>query len=137
MPYKDPADRKAWRERNRERVRTYFREWQHEQRAVGGPHAQRQRAHAASYKKRRREHYTELQRLRDARKLENYVEDVHRLVVLERADGICGICGEDVDPLNFHVDHIEPLARGGEHSYANTQPAHPPCNQRKYDKELG
>jgi len=59
-------------------------------------------------------------------------EQVIRLVVLERADGVCGICGEDVNPFAFHVDHIVPLSRGGEHSYANTQPAHPLCNLRKH-----
>jgi hypothetical protein len=65
---------------------------------------------------------------RRARKHDAFVEDVDRLVVL---DGACGICGHDVDPLDFHVDHIVPLARGGEHSYANTQAAHPLCNHRK------
>jgi 5-methylcytosine-specific restriction endonuclease McrA len=33
--------------------------------------------------------------------------------------------------MRFHVDHVVPLARGGEHSYANTQPACPPCNMSK------
>lgn len=61
------------------------------------------------------------------------VELVHA-VVLERADGICGVCGEDVDPLHFDVDHVVPLAHGGEHSYANTQPAHPSCNRSKGDR---
>lgn len=69
--------------------------------------------------------------LREKRKLGGYVEDVHPLVRLELDDGQCGICGEDVDPTDFHVDHIVPLSRGGEHSYANTQTAHPKCNQRK------
>lgn len=69
---------------------------------------------------------------RHARKLNAFVEAVDPLVVLELADGECGICGGDVDPLDFHVDHIIPLARGGEHSYANTQPAHRSCNQRKW-----
>lgn len=59
------------------------------------------------------------------------VEHVEPLVVLELHDGVCGICGEDVDPLSFHVDHVVPLARDGEHSYANVQPAHPVCNVRK------
>jgi 5-methylcytosine-specific restriction endonuclease McrA len=31
----------------------------------------------------------------------------------------------------FHVDHKVPLARGGEHSYENVQPAHPFCNGSK------
>jgi len=68
---------------------------------------------------------------RRARKLSAFIEEVHPLVVLERDDGVCGICDEDVDPMNFHVDHIEPLSKGGEHSYANTQVAHPVCNLRK------
>lgn len=58
------------------------------------------------------------------------------LAVLEMDDGICGICGEDVDPFDFHVDHIIPCSKGGEHSYANVQVAHPKCNQRKNERVL-
>lgn len=61
-----------------------------------------------------------------------YVEDVETLVLLEMDDGVCGICGDDVDPFDFHVDHVIPMSRGGEHSYANTQVAHPLCNKRKH-----
>lgn len=71
---------------------------------------------------------------RYARKVSVFVEHVHPLVVLERDDGVCGICGTDVDPTDFHVDHVMPLVRGGEHSYANVQLAHPVCNQRKGDR---
>ena len=66
-----------------------------------------------------------------ARKREAFVELVDALEVYDRGHGICGICQEPVSPDNFNVDHIIPLARGGEHSYANTQPAHPSCNFRK------
>lgn len=66
-----------------------------------------------------------------ARKRGAFVEPVHPLEVYDRGGGICGICQEPVSPDNFNVDHIIPLARGGEHSYANTQPAHPSCNFRK------
>jgi 5-methylcytosine-specific restriction endonuclease McrA len=59
------------------------------------------------------------------------VEAVDALTVLERDDGVCGICGEDIDPTDFHVDHILPLARGGPHVYSNVQIAHPECNIRK------
>jgi len=59
------------------------------------------------------------------------VEHVSRLKVLEIVDGLCGICLTLVDPSNFHVDHIVPLSGGGDHTYANTQPAHPVCNLRK------
>jgi 5-methylcytosine-specific restriction endonuclease McrA len=59
------------------------------------------------------------------------VENVDHAVVYERDGGVCGICGEPVDVTDFHVDHIVPIALGGEHSYANAQVAHPACNKRK------
>lgn len=31
----------------------------------------------------------------------------------------------------FTLDHVVPLARGGEHSYRNVKLAHPLCNSRK------
>lgn len=45
--------------------------------------------------------------------------------------GCCGICGERVDAEAMDVDHIIPLARGGNHTYDNTQASHPGCNRRK------
>ncbi len=63
-----------------------------------------------------------------------FIEHVDPLIVLELHDGVCGICGNDVDPFQFHVDHIVPLAVGGLHNYANTQPAHPVCNYKKGTK---
>jgi 5-methylcytosine-specific restriction endonuclease McrA len=68
---------------------------------------------------------------RKARQLGAFVEYVDPLVVLQRDCGVCGICLEPVDAQGFHIDHIVALARGGEHSYANVQIAHPTCNRRK------
>lgn len=68
---------------------------------------------------------------RRARRRGAHSEPVYGLVLLELADGACGICGEDVDPFDFHVDHIVALGRGGHHNYENTQIAHPACNLRK------
>lgn len=93
------------------------------------------RAKKAAQKRREREQHPD--RVRDRERIHGSARRakcktiIHPLIVLELADGVCGICGEDVDPLDFHVDHIIPLARGGEHSYDNTQPACPPCNLRK------
>jgi 5-methylcytosine-specific restriction endonuclease McrA len=70
-------------------------------------------------------------RARELAKRTRVVEKVDRREVFARAAGLCGLCGEGVDVATFHIDHIIPLARGGEHSYANTQPAHPLCNLRK------
>jgi 5-methylcytosine-specific restriction endonuclease McrA len=70
---------------------------------------------------------------RRARRLQDgFVEEVNRLVVFARHNGICGICMKPVCRDEFAVDHIVPLAKGGQHSYANTQPAHRRCNSKKH-----
>ena len=66
-----------------------------------------------------------------ARERGQFVERVYRTVVFRRDKGICGICRKKVDPQNWHLDHIVPLSRGGEHSYANVQVTHPFCNVSK------
>lgn len=69
-----------------------------------------------------------------ARSKSSYTEHVDPLIVLERYDGACGICGGDVDPYDFQIDHIIPFALGGLHNYENTQPAHALCNNRKNNR---
>lgn len=53
------------------------------------------------------------------------------LIVLELCDGACGLCGGDVDLGDFHIDHIIPVALGGDGHLSNLQVAHPACNRRK------
>lgn len=65
-------------------------------------------------------------RIRDA-----FVEHVDPLVVFQRDEGVCGICTEPVDRGEFDVDHIVPLAEGGEHSYANVRLSHVNCNRSR------
>lgn len=73
------------------------------------------------------------------------LERVNRLTVAERDGWVCRICFDPIDPLAthrdpttgrvnmeyLHIDHIVPLAKGGEHSYANSQATHARCNLRK------
>ncbi len=102
-------DRKS-RARYRETVLRCMRAWGHAHRPTKNAHemARRARKHAA------------------------FVEVVDPAVVFARGNGICGICREPVDPAEpWHVDHIRPLSKGGEHSYANTQLAHAACNLSK------
>jgi 5-methylcytosine-specific restriction endonuclease McrA len=68
-----------------------------------------------------------------ARRAFESVGPIDPLVVLEMCDGVCRLCGEDVDPDDFHVDHDVPVSRGGEHHLANLQVAHPACNRRKHN----
>lgn len=136
------AQVKAWQDANPERVRESKRNSErrrhgHAPRAAAAPEDERRAAARAATRKYQAQPHVraaraETQRVRNARRrTAAVVEDVHPLVVLELADGVCGICGGDVDPLDFHVDHVIPLALGGEHSYMNTQPAHAVCNIRK------
>jgi 5-methylcytosine-specific restriction endonuclease McrA len=93
--------------------------------------ADKHRAYGNQYRRDHLEDFARREAERRARQAGACVEHVDRLVLLEMDDGVCGICGEDVDPLAFEVDHIVPLSRGGEHSYANTQVAHRRCNNEK------
>ncbi len=135
-----------WYSRNREKVikdarirvlsdpdkyKTYLQNWRE-----NNPEVTRQ--YAINWKKENPERSRELARLgknrRRAREYNAFVEDVYSLILLELDDGACGICGEDVDPFRYDIDHIFPLSKGGEHSYINTQIAHPSCNYKKGDK---
>ncbi len=60
-----------------------------------------------------------------------HIEDVDRSIVWDRDSGICHVCNQAADPADWHLDHIMPIAKGGEHSYANTAVSHPRCNLSK------
>lgn len=75
---------------------------------------------------------------RNARKRGATVETFRYSEVFERDGWVCGICREPVepelrfpDPRSVSLDHMQPIAKGGEHSRANVQTAHLDCNLRK------
>lgn len=116
----------------RERELAYWRE----QFAGNTAVAQRARANNARYKKANRARCSERERLRKAGiRDENhpqFIERVDRDIVYKMHGGCCGICHEFIGG-DFHVDHVVPLSKGGKHGYVNVQPAHPLCNNRKYN----
>lgn len=70
------------------------------------------------------------------------VEVVERLLVFARDKWRCAMCGiktvkQPYLPNSAELDHIIPLAIGGEHSYANTQCACRRCNGMKGAKAKG
>lgn len=79
----------------------------------------------------------DIQRKRRAVKIGVDADDISRQLVFERDEGICGICNEVVDPDDWHLDHIVPLAKGGPHIYENVQVSHPSCNLHKSAKLPG
>jgi hypothetical protein len=75
---------------------------------------------------------------RRARFVAALVEVVDPDVVFERDGWLCHLCSEAIDPtlsgrdrMGPTLDHVIPLAEGGEHSYANVAAAHRSCNSRK------
>lgn len=68
---------------------------------------------------------------RRARENQILREHIDRHLVWERDRGICQICTHPADPTRWHLDHVVPLARGGNHLYSNVQVSHPTCNLRK------
>lgn len=92
--------------------------------------------------------YGELRRSADARRRARKrgarVETFSRTDLAERDGWRCRLCHHMIDPylawphpLSPSIDHLVPLALGGEHSLANTQLAHLVCNTRKGVKPAG
>lgn len=110
----------------REKARVATAKWRAE-------HPERARAGCRRYQKAHPEAFQKSTATRRARKLNAFVEVVDPIVVFHRDKGKCGICMKRVDPVSkWHVDHIIPLVKGGNHSYANVQLAHGRCNQQKH-----
>lgn len=81
---------------------------------------------------------------RAARKRGAFVEVVDPLTLFERDGWTCHLCKKKVrrNLSGMHldgptIDHIIPLAEGGQHSYANTALAHRRCNSNKGARAVG
>jgi len=134
--------RKEWLKNNKNYYKLYFRKWSSQNRNKTREWARIYRENH-SYECRERiklwglnnpDKLYKYDLRRRSRKKNAFVEDVDRFIVLENYNQLCGICGGPVNSNNFHVDHIIPISKGGEHSYKNTQPAHLKCNLVKGDK---
>jgi HNH endonuclease len=102
-----------------------------------------QRHYRREFTKRHPGYTTPHSALRRARlKAVPVIDKVIEVAVLYKRDkGICSLCLHKVDaklkfphPQSATVDHIIPLAQGGEHSLRNTTLAHYSCNSSKQDR---
>lgn len=59
------------------------------------------------------------------------LERVSLTVLADRDRDRCGVCGRKVNVKERSIDHIVPVSKGGEHSYANTRLAHRRCNSSR------
>jgi len=88
-------------------------------------------AYHVAYYKTHPDYYREQGAKRRAMKAGATVERVYRAIVFERDQGRCHLCGKKVNPKKWHLDHIIPLARGGEHSCQNVAVSCAKCNLSK------
>jgi hypothetical protein len=116
-PEKAKLLKKAWRENNPERDKENGKRWR-------GSNPDACRANWG---------------VRRARKVSATVEKFSPREVYERDGWICQLCKKPVDkrlkhpnPLSPSLDHIIPLALGGEHSKKNAHLAHLQCNLRAH-----
>jgi len=56
-----------------------------------------------------------------------------RKAVFEKTGGVCHICGGDLG-TRWAVDHVKPLAKGGQNTVENYLPACGPCNRLKWHR---
>ena len=62
---------------------------------------------------------------------QRYVSASMRQKVIQRDGYICGICGGEVAPEDIHIDHVEPVIKGGDSHFLNLRVTHSRCNLRK------
>jgi len=74
---------------------------------------------------------------RGGKTLRERITPAHRLQLLERDDGKCRQCREEVEDNRFEIDHIIRLANGGSHSESNLQVLCSPCHDDKSRREVG
>lgn len=134
--------RKQWRDENKEiiqqRNKEYYRANRDKELARCKEYRETNREKIAARSRRYLENnrdkcYAHVYKRR-ARKLSVPNETIIREEVFLRDKGMCGICGGQVDPNNWHMDHIYPISKGGSHTYDNVRVTHPTCNLQKSDK---
>ena len=132
---------REYRQRNREQIVTYLKSYHKLNKASIAAvnkawiNANREAFHKIQkkYRSNNRDKVANWAQSRRAKEHNQFIEYIDRIEVFNRSLGICGICTKKIES-DFHVDHIIPLSKGGLHSYANVQAAHPECNLRKHNK---
>jgi 5-methylcytosine-specific restriction endonuclease McrA len=102
--------------------------WQREREAIGA----RRRNYYASNPDLRNRAISRVAN-REALKRDPESDKIDRSVVFDRDNGTCYLCGSQVDPDYWHMDHVHPVSKGGSHTYDNVRVTHPRCNLRKSD----
>lgn len=66
----------------------------------------------------------------------NIVQKIDIDLLYDIFNGCCYLCGKEVDFDKFHLEHIQPVSKGGTHTYSNLAIACSECNLSKKDRTL-
>jgi hypothetical protein len=95
------------------------------------------RAAANAWRLQNPEQARELGRIGSANRRARIRADANRLSnglaekLLRKQQGKCTSCRCNLSESGYHIDHMTPIALGGENSDSNAQLLCPPCNQQK------
>lgn len=92
---------------------------------------EKKRLQTAEWRRRNPERQREQGRIKRVRKSGANSDGHIRQDTWNLYGGACYLCGSELDPANWHEDHVTPLSRGGADTLENCRPACPPCNIRK------
>lgn len=87
-------------------------------------------ARRAKYAERVKEGWAEPNRRRPRSQVIEY-RDLLIALLVQRDNGICGICGSRVEPGDESPDHIIPKSLGGQNTAENIRLSHRRCNNRR------
>lgn len=125
-PEKSRANSAKWRERHLEAARAKSNEW-------SKAHPEANKRWKTANPEAVKAHFHKRRALKMAFDGQHYTAtDVAALVTDQH--GLCAYCGQPMKA--YHVDHIQPLSRGGGNGADNICLACPPCNSSKGNKTL-
>lgn len=70
---------------------------------------------------------------REAKKRNQFVEDVQGAAIYDRDGGRCHVCGKHVKRTAATLDHLVPISCGGLHASWNVRLAHQSCNSKRHN----
>lgn len=140
--YKSDAGRaffRAWDEAHREENREACRRWREKhpdyadyQRRWREANPERTKQYNRTWSQKNPEKVADQAQVRRARKKgAPHVEKIDREAIYERDGGRCHLCGRKCSRKSFTLDHLVPLARGGDHTATNVRVAHLKCNVKR------
>lgn len=127
-PEKDRLRHAAYREAHPEKHRAASVKWR-----AANPDKSRAAtaAHQAQHPEQRRANEANRRARKRAAEGTHTQDDIAALYLLQR--GKCACCHASIK-RGYHVDHIQPLARGGSNDKSNLQLLCPTCNLKKSDR---